>query len=45
MTNNLPIENFVNISLLRTPVGIKQSNLSDVIIFTTQQTANGDPYR
>lgn len=45
MTNNLPIENFVNISLLSTPVGLKQSNLSDVIIFTTQQNANGDPYR
>lgn len=45
MANNLSLSNFVSISLLNTPVGLKQSNLSDIIIFTTQQFSNSDSYR
>jgi len=45
MTNILSIKKFVNISLLQTAKGLKQANLSDIIIFTDLQFNNGDEYR
>lgn len=45
MTNILPINKFINISLRQPSLGLKQPNLSDVIIFTDLQYANGDVFR
>lgn len=44
MAKNLSLSNIINISIQSTTLGLKQSNLSAVAIFTTLQDASGEPY-
>ena len=43
--NNLPITNFINISLSSTPQGLSANNVNSLLFLTTEIPTNLDPYR